>query len=71
MVQSTLGDELSLVRRAMLAIEESGTDKKKITQGSVMLYLGIPVGRSKDSKKSASKTKKGMNQGNISVSASS
>lgn len=74
-VTSTLGDEVSLIRRTIIAISDLPTQKKTkvkhVNQGAVMQYLGVPVGRKSDGKKSSTKSKKGMNQGNISVSASS
>jgi hypothetical protein len=76
-VKTTLGDELSLIQRTIMAVTVMpNTDAKtpdKVTQGHVMTYLGISPSRgsgpnAKSKKKSA---KKGMNAGNISVSASS
>jgi hypothetical protein len=78
-VESTIGDELSLIRRAITEIKLSGDgkvqNKKMPNQGEVMTFLGISNSRqqkqTKNKNAKKSKQKKGMNCGNISVSARS
>jgi hypothetical protein len=71
-VESTLGDELSLIKRTISAIMSAPEYKVKTepVQGEIMTFLGIPTRKGKgNDKKRDSKAKKGMSWGNISVSA--
>jgi hypothetical protein len=73
-VETTLGDQLSLIRTAAAAIMAKPTKNGKprttaVNQGEMLAFLGIAGRkRSQKSKSNSKKKKKGQNHGNISVS---
>jgi hypothetical protein len=70
-VETTLGDDLSLIQTTIAAIRSAPgyLASSTPTQGDIMEFLGVSVSRKNAVKRSSKKARKGFNQGSISVSA--